>query len=661
MQERIQELVDILNKANVEYYLNDNPFLSDNEYDSLLNELIKLEKENPDLILPDSPTQKVATKVISEFQKVRHKTPMFSLSNVFNEQEIRDFHQRILKEFPSCEYVCELKLDGLAVNLTYEKGILVRAATRGDGTIGEDITHNAKTIKTLPLKLNKPVDLEVRGEIIMSKKSFHECNLKREKEGLPLFQNPRNAAAGSIRQLDSKIAMERDLDIFLYHIPSSSFKTHYETMQYIKDLGLPVNSNLKKVDGVNGVLEYIDYWTEHRSDLPYEIDGIVIKANDLAMQRELGSTAKYPKWATAYKFPAEEVITKLKDIIFTVGRTGQITPNAVLEPIKVAGSTVKRATLHNMEYIKNKDLKINDYVYLHKAGDVIPEVVGPVLNRRTGQEIVLEMIKECPICHTPLIKSTSEIDYFCPNKACPARSVESLIHFVSRNAMNIDGLGDRIMEDFYNLNLVQHYPDIYELKNKKQELIELEGFGTKSVENLLISIENSKQNSLERLLFALGIPGIGQKNATILAKKYNDLDNLMNASVEELQEISDIGEVLAHNIVEYFDNPANRITIRELKEHGINTTYLGEKIIEHELFSNKKFVLTGTLSFIKRDDLKRIIEKYNGSVSSSVSSKTDVVIVGEDPGSKYDKALKLNIEVWNEEKILSILQDLNEV
>ncbi len=661
MQERIKELVEILNRANVEYYMNDDPFLSDNEYDSLLNELIKLEEEHPEFILPDSPTQKVATKVISEFQKVTHDTPMFSLSNVFNENEIRDFSNKITKEFPNCQYVCELKMDGLAVSLNYEKGIFKRAATRGDGVIGEDITHNVLMIKTLPLKLKEPIDLEIRGEIFMSKKSFNECNAKREREGLPLFQNPRNAAAGSIRQLDSKIAKERDLDIYLYHIPNTPLATHYETMQYIKKLGLPINPNLALVSSPSGILDYIEEWTQKRSSLPYEIDGIVIKVNDIGMQRELGSTAKYPRWATAYKFPAEEVITKLTDIIFTVGRTGQITPNAVLDPIKVAGSTVKRATLHNMDYIRAKDLKIGDYVYLHKAGDVIPEVVGPVLNRRNGSEKILNMIENCPICHTPLVKSTSEIDYFCPNKSCPARNVEGLIHFVSRNAMNIDGLGDRIMEDFYNMGIIKNFPDIYLLKNRKQELIELEGFGTKSVENLLISIENSKHNSLERLLFALGIPGIGEKNAKLIAKKYEDIDNLKNANVEELKLIPDIGEILAQNICNFFDEPANRMVIRELQDLGVNTEYLGEKVIEHEIFSNKKFVLTGTLSFIKRDDLKRIIEKYNGMVSGSVSAKTDVVIAGEDPGSKYTKAQELNIEIWNEEKIKDILIELNEI
>lgn len=658
MQERIKELVDILNKASVEYYMNDNPTLTDNEYDSLLNELFKLEKEYPEYILPDSPTHKVATEVISEFKKVTHPTPMFSLADVFNEEEVAQFTKRVEKEYPDSEYVCELKMDGLAVSLIYEKGIFKSAATRGDGVVGEDITHNVKTIKSLPLKLNQPVDLEVRGEIYMRKSVFEGLNKEREEKGLRAFQNPRNAAAGSIRQLDSSIARERKLDIYLYHLPNSNKATQFETMQYLKELGLPTNPNIGLAKSTKEVLDYIDYWTEHRSELPYEIDGIVIKVNSLRTQEELGATVKYPRWAVAYKFPALEVITKLRDVIFTVGRTGQITPNAVLDPIKLAGSTIKRATLHNMDNIKNKDLRIGDYVYLRKAGDVIPEVVAPVIARRSGEEQFVEMIKECPICKEPLIKSESGIDYLCPNNTCPARNIESLIHFTSRNAMNIDGLGERILEDFYNMGFIRNITDIYKLQERKEELIELEGFGNKSVQNLIRAIENSKHNSLERLLNALGISGIGTKNAKLLAKCYEDIDNLMNASSEELEAIDDIGPILANNISEFFDNPSNRIVINELKSIGVNMHYLGEKTIDNELISNKKFVITGTLEFIKRDELKNIIEKYNGKTSSSVSKNTDVVIVGENPGSKYDKAVEFGIEIWDEDKTKEIIASL---
>ena len=656
---RIEWLVETLNKANIEYYINDNPTLTDNEYDSLLDELFKLEEKYPEYKLKESPTESVGTKVVSEFNKVAHKTPMFSLADVFNIDEVKAYAKRVEKEISNPQYVCELKMDGLGINLTYEKGYLISAVTRGDGVVGEDITNNIKTIPYVPLKLTKPVDLEVRGEVYMSKDSFYKANLKREEEGLSLFQNPRNAAAGSARQLDSKIAKERNLDIFLYHVPNTEFKTHYETINYLKELGLPINSNNRLVGTIDEIIDYIEHWTKERPNLPYEIDGIVIKLNDISGQRLMGNTAKYPRWAVAYKFPAEQVITKLTDIVFTVGRTGQITPNAVLDPIKVAGSTIRRATLHNEQYIREKDLRIGDYVVIHKAGDVIPEVVRPVVERRTGNEQMLQMITNCPICNEKLIYSTSKIDMLCPNNSCPARNIESLVHFVSRPAMNIDGLGERIIEDFYNMKIINSIPDIYNLKNRKEELIELEGFGTKSIENLLKAIEDSKHNSLERLLFGLGISGIGAKTSKVLAKKYLSIDDLKNASVEELTNIVDIGPILASNICEYFDNPANRMLIRELQELGINTNYLSEEILTNDLITDKKFVLTGTISFMTRDEIKKIIEKYNGASIDSVSKKTDVVIVGENPGSKYEKAVKLGIEIWDEHKLKEVLDSLN--
>ena len=650
-EERIKYLCEILNKANREYYIDDNPTMTDNEFDSLLDELIKLEKKYPEYKLDNSPTSKVGTTVISAFNKVTHPTPMFSLADVFNEEEIKDFGKRIEKEVENPEYVCELKMDGLAVSLIYKDGNFQSAATRGDGVIGEDITFNVKTIKTLPLTLKQKIDLEVRGEIYMDYNTFNKLNEEREKQNLPLFQNPRNAAAGSIRQLDSSIAKSRNLSIVLYHLPNTNLKTHYETIKLLDSVGLPVNHNNKLCKNINEVIEYIKYWHQHRLDLPYPIDGIVIKLNDLKTQKILGSTAKYPRWAIAYKFPAEEVVTKLDDIVCTVGRTGQITPNAILEPVKVAGSTIRRATLHNEQYIKEKDLRIGDYVIIRKAGDVIPEVVRPVLERRESSVEQYQMINKCPICDTKLIPSASKIDLLCPNIHCPARNVNALIHFISRDAMNIDGLGENTMEDFYNLGFIKNITDIYNLKNKKEELIELEGFGNKSVDNLLISIENSKHNSLEKLLNGLGIPGIGLKTAKVLARKYENLSNLMNASQEELEDIKDIGSTLANNISNFFDNPSNRITISKLEELGINTTYLGEKIIEDENFTNKKFVITGTISFMTRDEIKALIEQRGGETIDSVSKKTDVVIVGTNPGSKYEKAKKLNITIWDEETL----------
>ena len=655
VESRMAYLIDVLNKANVEYYVNDNPTLSDNEYDSLMDELIKLEEKYPQLKQSNSPTTKVGNEVIAAFNKVTHPTPMFSLADVFNEDEVRDFDAKVRKEVSNPEYVCELKMDGLAVSLIYKDGKFVSAATRGNGVIGEDITHNVRTIKKLPLTLHKKVDLEVRGEIYMNKKVFNELNEKRKQENLNLFQNPRNAAAGSIRQLDSSITKERQLDIVLYHLPNTTLKKHSETIELLKECGLPTNPNNKICKNIDEIMDYIHYWTEHRPELPYEIDGIVIKVNDLAMQKRLGYTVKYPKWAVAYKFPAETVITRLDDIVCTVGRTGQITPNAVLEPIKVAGSTIRRATLHNYQYISDKDLRIGDYVYLHKAGDVIPEVVGPVKERRVNELEPYVIIDKCPICGTKLEESASKIDLYCPNEHCPARKVNSLIHFISRGCMNIDGLGESIVEDFYNMGIIKDVTDIYKLKDKKEELIELEGFGSKSVSNLLISIENSKNNSLENLLNGLGINGIGAKTAKILAKRYETMDNLMNASSEELEQIKDIGSTLSSNISNYFDNPKNRMLIHELKDIGINMEYKGLKIIQDEAFTNKKFVLTGTISFLSRDELKKIIEDRGGEVSGSVSKKTDVVIAGENPGSKYDKAKSLNIPIWDEVSLRNYL------
>lgn len=658
---RIDKLVDELNEANVLYYVNDNPVMTDNEYDSLMDELIKLEQEHPEYVREDSPTKRVGNEVITAFEKVTHTTQMFSLADVFNEDEVKDFDERVRKEVDNPEYVCELKIDGLAVSLEYEKGIFKRAATRGDGIVGEDITHNVKTIKDLPLKLKNPIDLEVRGEIYMKKEVLNKLNEERAQRGESLFQNARNAAAGSVRQLDSKIAKERNLSMFLYHVPVTSLKTHYETIELLRENGLPTNPHITKCKNISEVLKYIEEWTVKRPELPYDIDGIVIKVNDLSYQRILGSTVKYPKWAIAYKFPAEEVCTELEDIICTVGRTGQITPNAVLSPVKVAGSTIRRATLHNYEYIKEKDLRVGDIVSIRKAGDVIPEVVEPILSRRKDGLEKYQMITKCPICGEELVPSSTNIDLFCPNNKCPARNINALIHFVSRGAMDIDGLGERIMEDFYNMGIITNILDIYHLETRKNELIELEGFGNKSVNNLLTSIENSKHNSLERLLFGLGISGIGAKNAKILAKRYKNMDNLINASKEDLVNIVDIGEILAVNIYEYFRDVDNLELINKLKELGINMEYISGESKEDARITHKKFVITGTISFMGRDEIKRIIEKYDGSAIGSVSKKTDVVIVGENPGSKYDKAKSLGITIWDEEDLRNILTELGEL
>lgn len=653
MYERMLELIDIINEADYNYHTLDNPTITDQEYDKYLRELYEIETAHPEWVKENSPTQHAGGQVIDEFKKVTHKIPMMSLSDVFSESEIIAFDERIKKEGINPEYVCELKIDGLSVSLLYEDGKLVRAATRGDGTTGEDITHNAKTIKVIPLKLKEKVNIEVRGEIFMNKETLKKLNEERKKNNQPLLQNCRNAAAGSIRQLDSKIAAERKLDNFIYHLPDPldyNLHTHQEALDYMKSLGFKINPNNRLVKNINDVLSFIEEKGKERPNLPYDIDGIVIKVNNIDDQVRLGYTAKYPKWATAYKFPAEEVLTKLTDITFTVGRTGQITPNAVLEPVIVAGSTISRATLHNEDYVNEKGLKIGDIVSIRKAGDVIPEVVEAKVNRRTGKEKDFVMITECPMCKTPLIKKEGQVDYYCPNNKCPARHVESLIHFASRDAMNIDGLGDSIMEDFYNFGFIGNIADIYSLKDHAKDLTRLEGYGEKSINNLLTSIENSKANSLERLLFGLGIPHVGEKTAKILASRCETMDNLIKTPEEELKKIPDIGDIIAKSVVDYFENSHNKAIIEELKELGLNMNYLGPKIKENINFAGKTFVLTGTLTIYTRDEASLKIESLGGTTTNSVSKKTSVVVVGENPGSKYEKAKQLGIEIWTEEE-----------
>lgn len=660
VQARIDYLIKLLDEANYNYYVLDNPTISDQEFDKYLRELIELEMQYPDLKRDDSPTNRVGGEAIEGFEKVTHKLPMLSIGDVFNEDEIISFEDRIEKEGFHPEYVCELKIDGLSVSLVYEKGKLVRAATRGNGTIGDDITENVKTIKTVPFTLKEPVDIEVRGEIYMSKTTLEKLNQEREKAGQPLLQNCRNAASGSIKLLDSKMVAKRNLECFIYHLPNPldyGLKTHEEALDYMKKLGFRTNPNNRKVKNLKEILNFIKEKEKIRESLPYDIDGIVIKVNDIATQLKLGSTAKYPKWCIAYKFPAQTTYTRLIDIIFTVGRTGQITPNAVLEPVIVSGSTVKRATLHNEDNIIAKDIRIGDIVSIYKAGDVIPAVGEPLKERRTGEEVPFQMIDTCPICHTKIIRRENEADYFCPNISCPARRVENLIHFASREAMNIDGFGDTIMEDLYNYQYIKDISDIYQLKKYQQELEQLEGYGKKSVEKLFQSIEKSKHNSLERLLFGLGIPQVGSKMAKSLSKYYQTLDNLMQASYDELVNIPDVGPVIATNIVNYFQDSEHVILISKLKEYGINMTYIGSdtEVIDED-FQNKTFVLTGTLNNITRDEASKIIEDRGGKTTSSVTKKTNVVIVGDNPGSKYTKALSLNIEIWNEEQFLSKIE-----
>lgn len=660
-KKRVEELTNILNEANYNYYILDNPTISDQEFDKYLRELIEIEQEYPDLKKSNSPTVRVGGGVIEGFNKVTHAQPMLSIEDVFNLEEINDFTERITKEGYTPQYVCELKIDGLSVSLHYEHGKLVQAATRGSGREGDDITNNVKTIKTIPLTLKKDINIEVRGEIYMSKDTLAKLNQEREKNGDSLLQNCRNAASGSIKLFDSREVAKRNLECFIYHLPNPldyGLHTHEEALNFMKELGFRINPNNRLVNSLHEIQQFIQEKGHLRPDLPYDIDGIVIKVNDIQMQNLLGSTSKHPKWCIAYKFPAAISYTKLIDIIFTVGRTGQITPNAVLEPVIIQGSTIKRATLHNEDNIMTKDIRVGDIVSIYKAGDVIPAVGEPLKERRSGQELPFQMIKNCPICGTKIIRKEEEVDYFCPNSSCPARNVESLIHFASKEAMNIDGLGDNIMEDLYNYGYIKDISDIYQLEQYQKELEQLEGYGKKSVENLFSSIEKSKQNSLEKLLFGLGIKQVGGKTAKILSRQYLSLESLKNASYEELTSIPDIGPTIAMNIQNYFQNPVNLNILEKLKQYGLNMQYLAnpnERLDDN--FSGKSFVLTGTLLQMPRTEASKIIEERGGKVTESVTKKTNVVIVGENPGSKYTKALNLGIEIWTEDQFLQMISE----
>ncbi len=658
-KQRVEELTKLLNQYNKEYYVLDKPSVSDREYDRLMQELIELEAQYPELKSSTSPTVRVGGAILEGFNKVQHEKPMLSLGNAFNEGDLRDFDARIRKVSPNISYVCELKIDGLAVTLHYRDGQFVKGATRGDGVVGEDISENLKTIQTIPLHIPYKDPLEVRGEVYMSKATLDKLNKQRAEKGEELFANPRNAAAGSLRQLDSRIAAKRELAMFCYAVPSAEelgCQTHDESLQKIEELGFNVNPNREVCDSIEGVLAYIEKWSTNRFDLPYEIDGIVIKVNQLDEQQKLGSTVKSPRWAIAYKFPAEEVETILKDIIFTVGRTGMVTPNAVLEPVRVAGTRVSRATLHNEDYVKERDIRINDRVIIRKAGEIIPEVVKPVIDARHGDEAPFEMIQDCPRCGSELIREAGEADYYCLNIDCPARIVESLCHFVSRDAMNIDGLGVKVVEQLYDNQLIENVADIYKLQ--KEQLLPLERMGEKKVTNLLTAIENSKQNSLERLLFGLGVRHVGSKTAKVLAAHFETIDALMQATFDDFKGIAEIGDVIANSIVHYFTQDANVQLINELKALGLNMSYTGVKVStanEANEFYGKSVVLTGTLATLSRKEAGVKLEALGAKVSGSVSAKTDFLVAGEKSGSKLKKAQELGVTVIDEEMMLKMI------
>ena len=659
IKEEIFKLVALLNKYSYDYYVEDNPQISDTEYDTLYKQLEKLEQEYPEFILDNSPTQRVGDRVLDEFEKVIHKVPMLSLSNTFSIEDLRDFDSRIskLSSDDSIEYICELKIDGLAISINYENGKLVSAATRGDGTVGENVTENIKTIFSIPKTLKTKKSFEVRGEVYLPKKSFELLNKEREENNEVLFANPRNAAAGSLRQLDSKITAKRRLSAFIYSVVGDeNINSQKMALTVAADLGLPVNPNFKLCKTIDEVVDYIMYWEEHKQDLPYEIDGIVIKANSYSLQEEIGSTQKSPRWATAYKFPEEELATKLLDIELSVGRTGIITPVAVLNPINISGSTVSKASLHNKDIIDDLDIHIGDMVVVKKAGEIIPKVVRVVEELRLANSEKYVMPNICPSCESKTF--TKEGDPFtrCLNPDCPEQNIRKIIHFASREVLNIEGLGDKVVATLYEKGIIKHTIDLFSLDRNK--LVELERMGDKSVDNLLNAIENSKKSSLDKVIFALGILNVGKKAGKILAEYYKNLTNFSKATVYELLELPDIGLITAESIVDYLSNDNNLRFINELIEIGMNPQYEIQDKNTDNIFSGKTIVLTGKLVELTRNEAKEYLEHFGAKVTGSVTSKTDYVIAGEKAGSKLAKAEQLGIQVLSEDEFIDIMKEV---
>lgn len=655
MEEKIKSLQERLNRYNYEYHVLDAPTVPDSEFDKLLRELIELETEYPEYKTETSPTVRVGGEILDRFVKVAHDTPMLSLGNAFNEEELRAFDKRVRDNVGEVEYVCELKIDGLAVSLKYVDGVFVQGATRGDGTVGENITTNLRTIRAIPLTLKEPMSFEVRGEAYMPKPSFQRLNDARAEKGKALFQNPRNAAAGSLRQLDSRLAAERHLSIFLYSVNDLTgldADTQDEALRALDDLGFKTNKERRKVGSIDEVIEYIDHWTTHRAALDYDIDGIVIKVNDLETQEQLGYTVRSPRWAVAYKFPAEEVVTEIEDIELTVGRTGVITPTAMLTPVKVDGTTVARASLHNHEMIEEKDIRINDKVIIRKAGDIIPEVVSVIMDARTDQQ-VYKAPTTCPSCGHETVKLEEEVAIRCINPGCPAQLVEGIIYFVSRGAMNIDGLGEKVVKQLYDAELIKDISDLYTLKY--DDLIELERMGDKKVTNLLNAIEASKENDLSKVLIGLGIRFLGAKASTLIAEAFKDIDTIISKEEADFIQIPEIGEKIAKSIVTYTHNPDFQELIAKLKRYGVNMT---EEVVvpETATFDGMTFVLTGKLEQLTRNEAKAMIENAGGKVTGSVSKNTDVVVAGEDAGSKLEKAQSLDVTIWNENEFIENME-----
>lgn len=657
---RVEELKEIINHHNYRYYVLDAPEVSDAEYDQLMRELVEIEAAHPELVTPDSPTQRVGGEPSEAFAPVKHRTRMLSLANAFSFDELFAFFNRMSKDIETeqIELICELKVDGVALSLVYEHGMYISGATRGDGETGEDITANVKTIQSIPLRLflEAPPDvLEVRGEAFLSKEQFRQINEERQELGQPLFANPRNAAAGSLRQLDPKIVAKRNLDIFVYalgHVSGAKFTSHWEALRYLETAGLKVGQYSKKVSSIKEAYEYCEYWQERRHLLPFEIDGVVIKVNSYKLQERLGATSKAPRWAIAYKFPAEQKTTKLLGIELNVGRTGALTPTAILEPVVVAGSTVSRATLHNEDEIRRKDIRIGDTVVVQKAGDVIPEIVASVLTKRTGNEQEFTMPTECPICGGDVVRPPGEAVARCVNINCPAVIYEHIIHFASRSAMDIEGLGESVARQLLDKGMIKDVADIYYLD--KEQLLNIEHFADKAAENLHSAIERSRERPLSRLIFALGIRHVGAHVAEVLADNFNSIDKLSGAAFEDLVAVQEVGPRIAESIVDFFEEEKNLRVIEKLNRAGVK--------MEQEMAapSNRSleglsFVFTGSLALFKRNEAEDIVKSMGGKASSSVSKKTDYVVAGENPGSKYDKAKSLGVKIITEEEFKRLI------
>ena len=658
IKEQISALRKEIEKHNYAYYVLDRPSLTDGEYDLLMRELIALEHNYPELDDPLSPSHRVGGSVLSAFQKVPHNTPLLSLDNAYNAKELADFDRRVRKETAGeVEYVVEYKIDGLSVAILYENGVFKRGATRGDGTIGEDVSENVKTIRSVPLRLNESVNLEVRGEIFIPKKGFISLNEQQTLLGKESFANPRNAAAGSLRQLDSKIAASRPLDIFVFDVLSSALDyglhSQVETFEWLNSLGFKTAPS-KRFTSMDDVIEYCDQMVDERHGLPFEIDGLVIKVSPFEIREQLGNTAKSPRWAIAYKFPAEMATTVIKDIQVQVGRTGVITPLAIFEPVKVAGSVIGKATLHNQDYINEKDIRIGDTVWVQKAGDVIPAVVRVDLTKRPDASEPFRLPEQCPICGTETVRVEGESALRCLNEMCPAKIKRALEHFVSRNAMNIDGVGEALIETLIEAGLIKDLADLYTLKDHSETIMNMERFGEKSVSNMLEAIENSKSNDLHRLIAGFGIPLIGEKAAKTLAKAFKDMDGLMNATYDELVSTDEIGDKMALSILRYFGADEIKMMIERLRAMGLNMTSFSTEVADG-VFSGKTIVVTGTLTRYTRDSIKALIEENGGKVSGSVSKKTDFVVVGENAGSKADKADALGVPMISEDDFEKML------